>query len=107
MNGVPPFWLFMIIMLSGFFGMGILFGNLNTIAMDPMGHIAGVAAAVIASLSTAISLPLGVAIGFSYDGTILPLVGGFACLSFAALLVMRFTQQETGAPDDPDGPTAH
>jgi DHA1 family bicyclomycin/chloramphenicol resistance-like MFS transporter len=106
LNGVPPFWLFMVIMLTGFFGMGILFGNLNTIAMDPMGHIAGVAAAVIASLSTAISLPLGVAIGFSYDGTILPLVGGFAGLSFAALLVMRFTQREATASADPENPTA-
>ncbi len=91
-DGVPPFWLFMIVMLIGFFGIGILFGNLNTIAMDPMGHIAGVAAAVIASLSTVISLALGVVIGLSYDGTILPLIGGFALLSTAALLTMRWTQ---------------
>ena len=93
LNGVPPFWLFMVIMLAGFFGIGILFGNLNAIAMDPMGHIAGVAAAVIASLSTMISLPLGVVIGFSYDGTVLPLVGGFALVSTAALFTMRWTQR--------------
>ena len=94
LDGVPPFWAFMAVMLAGFFSIGILFGNLNTIAMDPMGHIAGVAAAVIASLSTAISLPLGVVIGLSYDGTILPLVGGFALLSLSALVVMRLTQGE-------------
>ena len=83
----------MVVMLAGFFSIGILFGNLNAIAMDPLGHIAGVAAAVIASLSTAISLPLGVVIGFSYDGTVLPLVGGFALLSTAALFTMRWTQR--------------
>ena len=92
MDGVPPFWLFMIIMLMGNFALGILFGNLNAIAMDPMGHIAGVASAVVASLSTIISLPLGVMIGFSYDGTILPVVGGFALLTFASLMTMRWSQ---------------
>jgi DHA1 family bicyclomycin/chloramphenicol resistance-like MFS transporter len=98
LDGVPPFWLFMIIMLMGNFGLGILFGNLNAIAMDPMGHIAGVASAVVASLSTIISLPLGVIIGFSYDGTILPVIAGFALLSFASLITMRWSQREVDIP---------
>ena len=42
-------------------------------------------------------MPLGVVIGFSYDGTVLPLVGGFALLSVAALITMRWTQRGVGA----------
>ena len=65
-----------------------LFGNLNALAMEPLGRIAGVGAAVIGSLSTLISLLLGTMIGQSYNGTVLPLVGGFAILSIIAFFVV-------------------
>jgi DHA1 family bicyclomycin/chloramphenicol resistance-like MFS transporter len=61
--------------------------------MESLGHIAGVAAAVIGSLATYTSLLIGSIIGASYDGTVLPLVGGFAVLGMAALLVMRWTER--------------
>ena len=74
---------------SVFFSMGLTFGNLNALALQPLGHIAGVAAAVIGSITTFISLSLGTLIGQAYDGTVLPLVGGFAALGVAATLVMH------------------
>ncbi len=55
--------------------------------------IAGVAAAVIGSLQTLISLLLGTAVGQSYDGTVLPLVGGFAPLGAATVAVMRWAER--------------
>ena len=61
-------------------------------AMEPLGHIAGVGAAVIGSVMMFISLIFGTSIGQLYDGTVLPLVGGFAALSAAALGVMRWTE---------------
>ena len=54
-----------------------LFGNLNALAMEPLGHMAGLGAALIGAISTFISLPFGWLIGQLYDGTVLPLVGGF------------------------------
>ena len=81
-------WSFMAYMMLAFFCVGILFGNLNSLAMEPLGHIAGVGAAVVASLSLTISALLGAWIGQSYDGTVLPLVGGFALLSMLALLTV-------------------
>jgi DHA1 family bicyclomycin/chloramphenicol resistance-like MFS transporter len=80
----------MLYLLTSFFGVGILFGNVNALAMAPLGHIAGIGAAVVGSLSTFISLALGTVIGQSYNGTVLPLVGGFALLSATALVVMRW-----------------
>jgi DHA1 family bicyclomycin/chloramphenicol resistance-like MFS transporter len=90
--GHPPLWLLMIYLLLTFFGIGILFGNLNALAMEPLGHIAGIGAAVVGSLSTFISMALGTLVGQSYNGTVLPLVSGFAILSLAAVAVMHWTE---------------
>lgn len=92
MNGQPPLVLLMGYLLIGFFAVGILFGNLNALAMEPLGHIAGVGAAVVGSLSTFISTFLGSAIGQSYNGTVLPLVGGFALLGLATFGVMVWAE---------------
>ena len=90
--GQPPLWALMIYLLVSFFCIGVLFGNLNALAMEPLGHIAGMGAAVVGALSTFISMLLGTLIGQSYNGTILPLVGGFMLLSLAARVVMRWAE---------------
>ena len=77
-DGLPPFWLFMVYLLSVFVSVSLLFGNLNALAMQPLGHIAGIGAAVIASVSTFVSVPLGAVVGQSFDGTLYALVGAFA-----------------------------
>jgi len=87
-SGKPPLWAFMVYGMPTFFCMGILFGNLNAMAMEPLGHIAGVGSAVVASLTGFVSLALGSAIGQSYDGTVLPLVGGYGVLAAAALALV-------------------
>ncbi len=45
--GAPPLWALMAYMAVAFFCIGILFGNFNALAMEPLGHIAGVGAAVV------------------------------------------------------------
>ncbi len=90
--GHPPLMAMMAYLMAAFFCMGILFGNFNALAMEPLGHIAGVAASVIGSLTTFISLSLGTVIGQAYDGTVLPLVGGFAALAIASVAVMRWAE---------------
>jgi len=90
--GAPPLWTLMAWLAVAFFCNGILFGNFNAMALEPLGHIAGVASAVVGSLTTFLSLALGTLIGRSFDGTILPLVGGFAGLGLAALAMMRWAE---------------
>lgn len=85
--GHPPLIAFVGYMLVCFFCNGLLFGNFSARAMEPMGHIAGVAAAVNGSVSGLVGLLLGTVFGRAYDGTVLPVVAGFttsALLSLAA-----------------------
>jgi DHA1 family bicyclomycin/chloramphenicol resistance-like MFS transporter len=92
--GQPPLLLFMVYLMLVFFCIGILFGNMNALAMEPLGHIAGIGAAVVGSLSTLISVMLGTMIGRSYNGTILPLVTGIAILTGLALVVVHWVEAD-------------
>lgn len=89
---VPSLFVFMAWALPAFFCMGLLFGNFNALAMEPVGHIAGMGAALLGFVSTVISLPIGWAIGASFDGTISPIITGFVVLGVIAILVMRMTE---------------
>jgi DHA1 family bicyclomycin/chloramphenicol resistance-like MFS transporter len=91
-SGQPPLWLLMAYIMSTFFCIGILFGNQNSLAMQPLGHLAGIGAAVVGSLSTLISMPLGTIIGQNYNGTIFPLIIGIALLSGLSIGVVHWAE---------------
>jgi len=86
----PSLGLFMTFLAIVLFFNGILFGNMTSMAMEPLGHIAGVGAAVVGSLSTFIAVPFGVLVGQNYDGSVMPLVIGFAGCCSVALWLMRW-----------------
>lgn len=67
---------------------GVLFGNLNALAMEPLGHLAGFGAAVVGACSTLIAVSIAMFIGEMYDGSVLPLVIGFTCCSILAGIVV-------------------
>lgn len=92
LGGQLPLAIFMAYLMLSFFCVGILFGNLNSLAMEPLGHMAGIGAAIVGSLSTFISVLLGTLIGQSYNGTILPLLAGLALLAGLSLVVMRWAE---------------
>ena len=101
LKGQPPLWALMAYLISSFFCLGLLFGNLNALAMRPLGHIAGSGAAMVGSFSILLAVPLGILIGQAYDGTILPLVGGFALLGSTSAIIIRKT--ENWVPRAPEG----
>jgi DHA1 family bicyclomycin/chloramphenicol resistance-like MFS transporter len=92
-GGHPPLWLFMVVCLALFFCVGVLFGNLNSIAMEPLGHIAGTGAAAVGSFSTVMAVVLGFLIGRGYDGSLFPLAIGFVCLSMISVLLTRWVDR--------------
>ena len=96
-QGHPPLAQLMAYLLCVFFFFGIMFGNLNALAMEPLGHIAGLGSALVGSISTLMSVMLGIIVAGAYDGTILPLVASFAVLSFLGLVSMHWTEKMSNA----------
>ncbi len=92
-DGLPPFTLFMTWIIVTFFGMGLLFGNLNALAMEPLGKMAGLGAAVVGALATVVSIPIGFAISENFTGGVGPLVTGFGIVSVIALLIGKWASK--------------
>lgn len=94
-GGQPPLWAFLSPLVAWFFCIGFIFGNINAMAMEPLGHVAGSAAAVIGTLTTLLAVALGFLTGRAYDGTVLSLVTGFAVLTTASVLLTRAVRHRT------------
>lgn len=81
-----------------FFAIGFLFGNLRALAMEPIGHIAGIGAAITGFISTMMAVPMSTFIGRFVSETALPLFYGFLFCSTLALLVLVYLKVYTKSP---------
>jgi DHA1 family bicyclomycin/chloramphenicol resistance-like MFS transporter len=70
------------------FCFGFMAGNVGSMAMEPMGHIAGTASSAQGFISTIGGALLGFWIGQHFDGTTVPMTVGFAALGILALLLV-------------------
>ncbi len=82
------FGLFVAWQTTVFFMAGVTMGNLNAIAMEPMGHIAGMAASVIGSVSTVFAAAIAAPVGLLFDGSITPLTTGILTMCILAFGLM-------------------
>ncbi len=70
-----------------FFAIGFLFGNLRSLAMQPLGHIAGIGAAINGFVSTVMAVPIANYIGSFVKDSVLPLFIGFSIFGILSLLI--------------------
>ncbi|MFV0302384.1 MAG: multidrug MFS transporter, partial [Paracoccus sp. (in: a-proteobacteria)] len=76
--------------VSVFFMAGVTFGNLNALALQQMGHIAGMAASIVAAVSTILATVIAAPIGLLYNGTALPMMTStLICSGLAWFLMTR------------------
>ena len=87
-------WLFMIYASVLFFCFGLVFGNVNAMAMEPMGHVAGIASAIIGATSSILSMLIGTAIGQMYNNTLIPVTSGFLILGTMALVILQLARNK-------------
>eukprot|EP01089_Gocevia_fonbrunei_P017625 TRINITY_DN5767_c0_g1_i1.p1 TRINITY_DN5767_c0_g1~~TRINITY_DN5767_c0_g1_i1.p1 ORF type:complete len:403 (+),score=65.25 TRINITY_DN5767_c0_g1_i1:45-1253(+) len=88
----PSLWILITFLAMQFFTLGFLFGNLRAIAMEPIGHIAGIGAAITGFISTMIAIPIATYVGSYIQDTILPLFVGFlvcGSISLGIFMMMR------------------
>ncbi|MNS45220.1 Bicyclomycin resistance protein [compost metagenome] len=86
--GHDSLWVFAALQACKMFCFGFIAGNFGSMAMEPMGHIAGTAASAQGFISTIGGALLGFWIGQHFDGTTVPMTVGFAVLGVVALLLV-------------------
>ncbi len=87
----PPVWVLMAFLCLQFFAIGFLFGNLRAMAMEPLGHIAGLGAAITGFLASALSVGLSAWIGSYVRETVFPMFLGFFICGFVSLLLLAYS----------------
>lgn len=91
-KGLPPLEIFVGILFVTFFFIGILFGNLNSLAMLPLGEMAGLGAAIIGSLSSLFSVPIAIFIGSFVENSVTPIATGFLVFGAAASISIFYAR---------------
>ena len=80
---------------AAMYQMGLTIGNLNALAMEPIGHIAGLAASVLGAVSTVVAAVISTVVAQNFDGTILPqLLTTLVLTAIAVPLLLRMRKLE-------------
>ncbi len=90
--GLPPgpqFAVFLVWQTGVFMQAGFTLGNLNALAMAPMGSVAGMAASVTGAVATLGSVALAIPIGQQFDGTPMPAHLGVLAAVLAGLALLH------------------
>lgn len=91
MPGVFAFYVFW--QFGVMFQSGLTIANLNAIAMEPMGHIAGMAASVIGSMSTVLGAVMASVISMGFAATPLALAGTVLVMCLVATVLMQMMRR--------------
>jgi MFS transporter, DHA1 family, multidrug resistance protein len=97
-SGHPPLAVFMVLGFAAFFAIGVLFGNLNAMAMRSLGQVAGLGASLISSGSSLVATVFAVAMGRFYDGTPLNLASGFLLAGVTSLFAAELSARGDASP---------
>jgi len=87
-DGLPGFWVFAAFVAVLLFCNALLTPNLNTLAMAPMGAMAGTASALIGTAQVGGGALIGSFLDGAYDGTITPLAFGFLGVGVLSWMVV-------------------
>lgn len=88
----PSIVILLVFFALQFFSIGFLFGNLRALAMQPVGHIAGIGAAINGFVSTIMAVPIATFIGSYVKTTSLPLFLGFFICGSLSLALINYTK---------------
>lgn len=92
-SGNPNIYVLLGFFLFQFFAVGLLFGNLRALAMERLGHIAGMGSAINGFISTVMAVPIANYIGGFVKTSVLPMFIGFSVFGFLTLLVFVYLRR--------------
>jgi DHA1 family bicyclomycin/chloramphenicol resistance-like MFS transporter len=82
----PSLYVLLFFIALQFLAIGFIFGNVRAMAMEPIGHIAGIGSSLNGFISTMMAVPLATFFGHFIDKTALPLFIGFLCCGLISML---------------------
>lgn len=81
--------LFVVMMLL----VGMVFSNFNAMAMEPQGHVAGLASSFVGAMGVLIGAGIGYVIGQAFDGSVMPLAIGYVGSGLGTLVLILVTER--------------
>jgi DHA1 family bicyclomycin/chloramphenicol resistance-like MFS transporter len=91
--GPVPLPIFVALFTAAMLQFGWIGSNFNSIAMEPLGHVAGIASSVIGFIQTLGGGLIGAGIGQAFDGTVTPLAAGFCAVSVIAIALVLIAER--------------
>jgi MFS transporter, DHA1 family, multidrug resistance protein len=92
LSGHETIWTFAALQALTMFCFGLIAGNFGSMAMEPMGHIAGTASSAQGFISTTFGASLGFLIGQQFNGSTVPMTLSFVALGLSALVCVLFAE---------------
>lgn len=93
LNGIETIWSFAFFQALIMGSFALAGSNFGSMAMEPMGHIAGTASSIQGFVSTVGGATIGLAIGQSFDGSTVPVAAGYLIIGLFAMAVVLVTEQ--------------
>ncbi len=93
LSGFETLWTFILFQASMMFCFGLCVSNFGSIAMGPLGHVAGTASSVQGFFTSSGGALLGFFVGQHFNGTVVPLTLGFAGYGVVALLMVFWAEK--------------
>lgn len=72
-----------------FLSLGFIFGNLSSLTMQPIGHIAGIGAATYSFISILIAVTIAIFVGQFIETTVMPMFIGFFIAGVISFILIR------------------
>ena len=88
-----PFWPFYVLFCIAFACFGMMGANFASLALEPMGDIAGTANAVYGFFTMTGSSLIGIFIARQFDGSVVPILWGYVGLGLVSLSIILVTER--------------
>ncbi len=102
--GFMPLWAFLLFLAGATLMQGFAWGNVGSLSMEPLGEVAGTAAAVFGTFSTVGAAIIGYAVAQAFNGTTTTLAAAYFVLGL--LVIACFLIAERGRLLQPHTPDA-
>ena len=83
----PSLFILLLFLSLLFLCLGFIWGNMRSIAMEPIGHIAGIGAAITGFISTILSIPISIFVGSFITDSVWALFAGLGACGFLSVVL--------------------